>query len=94
MAKNMWMLLVFVAGALLPIQAGMNARVEKELQNPVWASIISFSIGLLLMLAFMAVTRQKLNVGAFYVSIKVLAYLRIGAALTFGLVLAGQMMVS
>ena len=106
----MWMLLVFVAGALLPIQAGMNARVGKELQNPVWASIISFSVGLLLMLVFMAFTRQKLNIGAmanvplsnwlagafgaFYVTILVLAYPRIGAALTFGLVVAGQVMVS
>jgi len=110
MEKSIWVLLAFVAGALLPLQAGMNAKLGKELQNPAWATIVSFIVGLLAMLAYAAITRQKMNLsgfghievkdllggvlGAFYVTVMVLAYPRIGAALSFGLVVAGQVTVS
>lgn len=110
MTKFVWIFLVFLAGALLPIQAGLNTRIGKELQNPVWASLISFAVGLIAMLAYVLLTRQKMDtagitnvpatywiagaLGAFYVTVIVLAFPRIGAALTFGLIVAGQLTIS
>ena len=110
MTKIIWILLVFLAGALLPIQAGLNTRMGKEIQSPVWASLVSFGVGLTAMAAYILLTRQKLNVagfstapmiywiagalGAFYVTIIVLAFPKLGAALTFGLIVAGQLTIS
>ena len=110
MTKIVWILLVFLAGALLPIQAGLNTRIGKEIQSPVWASLISFGVGLLAMLSYVLLTKQKMNttgisavpmiywiagaLGAFYVTVIVLAFPRIGAALTFGLIVAGQLTIS
>lgn len=110
MSKTIWIILVFIAGALLPIQAGLNARIGKEIQSPVWASFFSFAVGLAAMSGFILLTRQKMNtaglseiplqywiagaLGAFYVTVIVLAFPRIGAALTFGLIVAGQLTVS
>ena len=110
MDKLVWIVLVLLAGALLPVQAGLNARMGKAIANPVWASLISFAVGLIALLVFIAVTQQKLNIssmaavpkiywiagvlGAFYVTVMVLAFPRIGAALTFGLIVAGQLSIS
>lgn len=110
MAKMVWIILVFVAGALLPIQAGLNTRIGKEIQNPVWASLISFAVGLVAMLVYVFLTRQKMEVsgissvplsywiagalGAFYVTVIVLAFPKIGATLTFGLIVAGQLTIA
>lgn len=110
MAKMIWIILVFIAGALLPIQAGLNTRIGKEIQNPVWASLISFAVGLVAMLVYVLLTRQKMEMsgissvplsywiagalGAFYVTVIVLAFPKIGAALTFGLIVAGQLTIA
>lgn len=110
MDKLVWIVLVLLAGALLPIQAGLNARMGKAIANPVWASLISFIVGLIALLVFIMVTKQKLNIagmtavpkiywvagvlGAFYVTVMVLAFPRIGAALTFSLIVAGQLVIS
>ena len=110
MTKLVWILLVLIAGSLLPIQAGLNARVGKEIQNPVWASLFSFLVGLIVMIGYVLITNQKMNVagvsnipvtywaagvmGAFYVTVIVMAFPKIGAGLTFGLIIAGQLTVS
>lgn len=110
MTKTIWIVLVLVAGALLPIQAGLNTRMGKEIQSPVWASLISFAVGLAAMAAYIMLTKQKLNtagfstapmiywiagaLGAFYVTVIVLAFPKLGAALTFGLIIAGQLTIS
>lgn len=102
--------MVFIAGALLPIQAGFNTRIGKEIQSPVWASLISFAVGFAAMLVYVFLTRQKMEIsgiatvpttywiagalGAFYVTVIVLAFPKIGAALTFGLIVAGQFAIS
>lgn len=110
MTKYIWVILAFVAGAFLPIQGGMNARLGKELGNPIGASIVSFVIGLLTLLGYFFITQQKVNfsnlasipklyflggvLGACFVTIMIMALPRIGAALTFGLVVAGQLGIS
>ncbi|WP_051909165.1 DMT family transporter [Thermus scotoductus] len=38
-------LLVFLAGALLPVQAGINGELARHLGHPLRASLISFLVG-------------------------------------------------
>ncbi len=102
--------MVALAGALLPIQAGLNTKMGKAIESPVWASLISFAVGTVAMLAYAGVSKQGFNfaelrnvpaytwlagiLGAFYVTTIVLAFPRLGPALTFGLVVAGQLLIS
>jgi transporter family-2 protein len=39
------MLIALLAGALMPVQAGINARLREFLGDPLVASLVSFSIG-------------------------------------------------
>jgi len=110
MDKLPWIIGVFVAGSLLPIQAGLNTRMGQAIHSPVWASLISFAVGLMAMIAYVAITRQPLHaqslkdiptytwvagaLGAIYVTTVVLAFPRLGPALTFGLIVAGQLIIS
>jgi bacterial/archaeal transporter family-2 protein len=110
MDKLIWIILVVIAGVVLPLQAGFNMNVGKAVSSPLWAVIISFAVGLVALLGYAILTRDTLNVsliknipgsawiagifGAFYVTTVVLAYPRLGPALTFGLIVAGQLLVS
>lgn len=103
-------MLALLAGAVLPIQAGLNAKLGRTVGSPVHASLISFLVGTVALLVYVLVSGQTLNVsslkqvsapvwlggvlGAFYVTVVILAFPRIGPALTFGLIVAGQMVVS
>lgn len=110
MSKNIWILLTFLAGAILPIQAGLNSRLGKSAENPIWASTISFIVGTLALLIYILFTKQTPSwsglkatpvqywlgglLGAYYVTFIVFAFPRLGPGLTFGLIVAGQMIVS
>lgn len=110
MDKIIWIILVVLAGAVLPVQAGFNMNVGKAVTSPLWAVIISFVVGLVALLSYAMLTRDSLNIGliknipgpawiagifgAFYVTTVVLAYPMLGPALTFGLIVAGQLLVS
>jgi transporter family-2 protein len=110
MDKLIWIALAFVAGTFLPLQGGLNARLGKVAQSPVHASMISFIVGAIALVLYVAVSGQSVSwqgiktappyvwlgglLGAFYVTIIVLAFPRLGPGLTFGLVIAGQMLVS
>jgi bacterial/archaeal transporter family-2 protein len=105
-----WILIAFISGAFLPIQAGLNNRLGKAISNPVYASMISFIIGVVAVLIYILFTKQQVvwqgirtapwyawiggALGAFYVTAIILAFPRIGPALTFGLVVAGQMFIA
>lgn len=102
-----WMALAFVMGAVLPLQAGINGLLRQQIGSPVTAAFISFSVGTLCLLAVLVATRQPLPMptaqsfgpvwllggalGAAYVCLIIVLMPRLGAALTFGLVVAGQM---
>lgn len=102
--------MAFLSGAFLPIQAALNARLGKTIESPVHASLISFLVGSVALLAFIVTTGPNANfsniktapwhiwmgglLGAFYVTVIVYAFPRIGPALTFGLIVAGQMIIS
>jgi len=110
MNKLLWPLLAFIAGAFLPIQGGLNNRFGKALESPVYASMISFVVGALVLIGYITVTRQDVvlsglktapaylwlagALGAFYVTVVIYAFPRIGPALTFSLVVAGQMVIA
>jgi len=110
MDKVIWIVLTFVAGAFLPVQAGLNARMGKAAANPVYASMFSFAVGMVALVLYIVLTRQSVSwagvkaaplslwagglLGAFYVTIIVLAFPKLGPGLTFGLIVAGQMLIS
>lgn len=109
-SKYLWILLAFVAGAILPIQGGLNAKMGKAIESPVYSSLISFVVGTFVLIGYVVITQQSVvwsgvrNVpgvvwvagllGAFYVTVITLAFPRLGAALTFGLVVGGQMVIA
>ncbi len=47
-----------IGGALLPIQFLINARLAQGFQNPLWATTVSFVVGTLGLLAWMALRGQ------------------------------------
>ena len=108
--KSIWIIMALLSGVFLPLQGGINARLGKEIASPVHASLISFLVGAAALFMYTLLTRQHLQLGglkaapaymwtggllgAFYVTIIILAFPKIGPALTFGLVVAGQMIAS
>jgi transporter family-2 protein len=53
----LYVLVAVAAGALVPIQAGINASLRLSLQHPVLAAITNFLVGLTLLVTFAVVTR-------------------------------------
>lgn len=110
MNKIIWIALAFLSGAFLPIQAGLNAKLGKAAESPVYASMLSFLIGTLGLITYILLTKQSVSwagvreapahvwlgglLGAFYVTVIILAFPKLGPGLTFGLVVAGQMIIS
>lgn len=106
------LLLAVLAGAMLPIQASMNAKMAKVTDSPLLATIISFAVGTVALLLYILATQatvfgQVFNVrqapiyvwlagilGAFYVVTSVSVLPQLGVALTFSLIIAGQMLVT
>ncbi|MEH6561922.1 MAG: DMT family transporter [Marinobacter sp.] len=98
------------AGAMLPVQAGINAGLART-SHPLWAAAASFGIGTLVLLAaafFMRITAPNWQqmaslpiwvwtggfLGAFYVTVMVVFAPKLGAATLLALVVAGQMFAS
>ncbi|MPR35808.1 DMT family transporter [Salmonirosea aquatica] len=110
MDKVIWIVLAFLKGAFLPIQAGLNTRLGKAAGSPVYASMFSFVVGAIGLIIYILLTRQSISwsgvreapgyvwigglLGAFYVTVIILAFPKLGPGLTFGLVVAGQMILS
>ncbi len=110
MEKYIWVLVSFIAGVLLPVQAGINAKLGKAASSGAVASLLSFLVGLMALLVYILVTQQTYSIkglkeapayawtggliGAFYVTVIIFAFPKIGPGLTFGLVIAGQLLLS
>ena len=101
-------LLAVLSGAVLPVQAALNAKMGKAVSDPVYAALISFvvgSLGLFFYCVAMKVDLSQISnatqvdwsvwtaglLGAFYVAAVIILVPKIGAALTFGLVVTGQL---
>lgn len=107
MAAIPWMLLAFGLGALLPLQTAVNGRLGVQLGSPAAAACVSFAVGTLSLLIYLLVARQPLPwqhtggplwiwllgglFGACYVSLIIVLVPRLGMALSFGLLIGGQM---
>ncbi|WP_299896745.1 DMT family transporter [uncultured Aquimarina sp.] len=106
-----FIVLAIIAGAVLPLQAGLNVQLGKTVHQPIFAAFASFLIGtiglliylLILKFDFSAIAQTKTVspvvwiagiLGAFYVAAVIILAPRLGTALTFVLVVAGQMTVS
>lgn len=106
------LLLAVIAGAVLPVQATMNAKMAKFAASPVLAALLSFATGTIVLLIYTLATQPNVStqlistrqaplyvwlagiMGAFYVVGSISLLPKLGVALTFGLIIAGQMLVT
>ena len=103
------MLITAITGAILPIQAGINAKLGKVSGGPVIAAFISFLVGTVFLAVYLLLTRKHTFqwngiqtaplwlfaggvIGAFYVAIITFIIPTLGTALTFALIIAGQLL--
>ncbi len=56
----LYLLVCLLAGALMPLQAGVNAQLARWVGHPVTASLVSFAVGTLALLAYNVGTRPQL----------------------------------
>lgn len=109
--KIVWLFVVFLCGALLPLQGGLNAKLAKSISSPIYASMICFIVGALAMAIYVPFTKETFSwqllkgsdvtavlggglIGAVFITASMMALPRLGMALTFGLVVAGQVIIS
>lgn len=106
-SRLLFMAMALALGAVLPMQAAINARLAKTAGSPVMAAFISFAVGTLALMVFLMIAGQfKLGfmssstpwwswtgglLGTFFVAGIVILLPRLGVVLSFSLVLAGQM---
>ncbi len=104
-----WSLLsmAFIAGALMPLQAGINGLLAKEVSSVLNAATVSFTVGTAALLALAVFQRDTISIetfkslhwwhwaggllGAFFVFTAAFVAPRIGALLFMSLVLLGQL---
>ena len=106
-----WSYLVFalLAGAMLPIQFGINAQLAHWVGGPVRAAFVSFVVGALALLIAMLLTARGWPdragdapwwvwtgglLGAFYVLGSIVTAPKLGAATLVAMILAGQAIAS
>ncbi len=110
MEKITWIILALLAGSFLPVQAGLNSKLAKAGGSPLHAAMISFSVGVLALVIYILLSSQSVSwkglreappyawiggmLGAFYVSVIIFSFPRIGPGLAFSLVVAGQLLIS
>lgn len=101
-------LLAIISGAVLPVQAALNAKMGRAVGDPVYAALISFVVGSIGLFLYSLAAKVDLSqisnagtvnwpvwtaglLGAFYVAAVIILVPKIGAALTFSLVVTGQL---
>jgi transporter family-2 protein len=100
----------FLIGVMLPIQAGVNAQLRTGLGHPLLAALASFAVGTVALGLVALATRARLAggplaaipwyqwtgglLGAFYIAAAVVLAPRLGAATLIAAVVAGQMVTS
>lgn len=110
MDRIFWIAFAFIAGSLLPLQGAFNARLGAAGKSPLHASMVSFVVGTLAIAAYVFATRQTVSwadfasapwyawlggfCGAFSLTAIILTYPKLGPGLGFGLLIAGQLIVS
>jgi transporter family-2 protein len=108
--NTLFMFLSLVAGSLLAVQAGANAQLSKALGSPMAATTLQLGVGALLLLSVTVLTGTLSALpllggapawhifggmaSAFYVVSTILLFPRIGAVMSVGLFIAGQVLAS
>jgi transporter family-2 protein len=104
-------LFAIAAGAMLPVQFGINAQLATWVGSPLRATFVSFAVGAIVLLAAVLVfarswpASDRLDsapwwvwvgglLGAFYVLGSVVTAPKLGAAVLFVFILAGQVVAS
>lgn len=101
---------LLLVGALLAVQAGANVQLSAAMAHPVGASALQLTIGAVLLTTLAAVAGSLGALGALddvaawhlagglgsavYITAGILLFPRLGAVMTVGLFIAGQMLVS
>ena len=104
--KWIFVFLALVAGAAMPLQAGINLRLRYALADPIWAALISFAVGTLALAVYAMATRPLPTMamatsapwwawlggmlGAFFVTVTIILAANLGAATSMAWLLAGQ----
>jgi len=111
MIANYWPhLLALLVGGALTVQVGMNATLARALGSPLWASAVSFVVGLLALIGFATVMGSRAStanlgqlpawawmgglLGAIYVASVTMLGPRLGGMTMVALVIAGQLTVA
>lgn len=101
-------LLALMAGALFPVQTGINANLRSSIGNPWWATLFSFVVGTFAVGLFLLVARVPLPtelpppswkwiggaLGVIYVGLALILAPRLGAGALVSTVIAGQLIAS
>ncbi len=106
----LYFLIIIVAAFFVALQTPVNSELARLIGSNTWATIISFVVGLLVLLMYALVTQQPLSVkklstvppylfiggalGAIFVLIVVILFPKVGAMNVVILVLIGQMICS
>lgn len=104
--KWIYVLFALLAGATMPLQAGINLRLRHSLGDPVLAALVSFAVGTLALAVYGLSTRPLPTsamisgapwwawtggmLGAFFVSATIVLAGQLGATTTMAWLLAGQ----
>lgn len=56
---TLWAALALLAGALMPMQSGVNSTLAQNSEGAIWASFISFVVGTLSLFLVAILTRQE-----------------------------------
>ncbi|MFC4689908.1 DMT family transporter [Dokdonia genika] len=110
-AQFVLIIIAVLAGAVLPVQVGLNVQLGKSVHQPIFAAFASFLVGTIGLFMYLLVLKFDFStlgltktvspvvwiaglLGAFYVAAVIMLAPKLGTALTFVLVVAGQMTVS
>jgi transporter family-2 protein len=100
--------LALLAGAVLPVQAGVNSTLRSHVGQPIWTALVSFSVGAIALLTFGLISRLPAPsltgiplwawsggvLGTVYITGVVFLAPKLGAGALIGLTIAGQLLAS
>lgn len=108
--KYLIIIITLAMGSILPIQAALNGKLMRTFGHPVIGATISFLTGTIVLFIYAFAVRANFQaslirethwyhwiggiIGAIYVTGIIMIIPRLGAALAFSLIVAGQLMMS
>jgi transporter family-2 protein len=108
--KYLTIMITLVLGSILPIQAALNGKLMRTFGHPVIGATISFFTGTVVLFIYAFSVRANFQtsliketqwyhwiggiIGAIYVTGIIMIIPRLGAALAFSLIVAGQLLMS